>query len=107
MAPSRIEMLRDYVTGSPEDARARYFLATELHKAGDWAAALEQYGKYFELGAVDEGYGYRNQAECFFRLGKPEEGRAACKRGIEAALAHHHEGLAEEIEGVLEEHGRG
>ena len=101
----RLRMLREFVERNPDDPRARYFLATELHKSGDWAGAEEQYAAYFALGASDEGYGYRNHAECLFRTGRDEEGRAACERGIEAALAHRHDGLAEEIQAVLEDLG--
>jgi hypothetical protein len=101
----RLGQLREFVERFPDDPRARYFLATELHKGGEWAAAAEQYEAYFALGASDEGYGYRNHAECLFRTGRAEQGRAAAERGIEAAIAHRHDGLAEEIRGVLEDLG--
>lgn len=103
MASDRLQKIREFVESNPEDPRARYFLASELHKSRDWAGAAEQYAAYFALGAVDEGYGYRNHAECLFRLDKAEEGRAACERGIQAALAHGHDGLADEIRSVLRE----
>lgn len=103
MTADRLRMLREFVERFPEDARARYFLATELHKAQDWENAAREYAAYFELGASDEGYGYRNLGESLFRLGRIDEGREACERGIEAALRHRHDGLADEIRGVLED----
>jgi hypothetical protein len=105
VSTDRLETLRQFVERDPDDPRVRYFLASELHKAGDWSGAAEQYAAYFALGASDEGYGYRNHAECLFRTGRAEEARVACERGIEAALAHRHDGLAEEIRSVLEDLG--
>ena len=103
MTADRLRMLREFVEHFPEDARARYFLATELHKARDWEGAALEYAAYFDLGASDEGYGYRNLGECLFRLGRSDEGRLACERGIEAALRHRHDGLADEIRSVIED----
>jgi Tfp pilus assembly protein PilF len=105
MADSRLDQIREFVERSPSDARARYFLATELHKSKDWARAAEQYAVYLELVPDDEGVGYRNYGECLFRLGRPEDGTAACRRGIDAAVAHGHDGLAEEIRSFLDEIG--
>jgi len=105
MTTDRLRTLREFVERFPEDARARYFLATELHKTKDWAGAAREYAAYFDLGASDEGYGYRNLGECLLRLGNEEEGRLACERGIEAALRHRHDGLADEIRSVLEDLG--
>jgi hypothetical protein len=107
MANDRIERMREFVARSPEDARARYFLASELFKVRDFAGAAKEYAAYFALGADDEGYGYRSHAECLFRLGRHEEGRESCRKGIEAALRYRHDGLADEIRSLLDELGGG
>lgn len=97
--------MRELVARSPEDGRVRYFLAHELLRAEDWSGAAEQYEAYLRLEPADEGTGHKNLGMCLARLGRDDEARAAYGRGIEAALAHHHEGLAEEIRVMLDDLG--
>lgn len=103
MENDRIAQMRKMVETHPDEPRARYFLAHELFRAEGWLAAAEQYEAYLRLTPDDEGAGWRNYGHCLARLGRVDEARGAYARGIENALAHHHQGLAEEIRESLEE----
>ncbi len=102
MSGSRIEALRGMVERFPDDPRARYFLGHELFKAEDWAGAAEQFATYLRLSPDDEGAGWRSLGLCLERTADPEGAAAAYRRGIDAALAHHHDGMASEIRLLLE-----
>jgi tetratricopeptide (TPR) repeat protein len=94
--------MKEIVARVPDDARSRYFLAHELFKLEDWQGAAEQYEAYLRLQPDDEGVGYRNLGASLVELGRREEAARAYRRGIENALAHHHEGLADEIREMLQ-----
>ncbi|HZN54906.1 MAG TPA: tetratricopeptide repeat protein [Candidatus Polarisedimenticolaceae bacterium] len=100
--PSRLDKLRELVERSPRDPRARYFLANELFRAGEWSGAAEQLEAYLALEAGDVGAALKSLGLCLERLGRVEAARGAYERGIEAALRHHHDGLAAEIRFLLE-----
>ncbi len=102
MASSRIDRMKDLVSRFPEDPRARYFLAHELMRAGDWAGAAEHYEAYLRLEPGDEGAGYKNYGRCLEELGRLADAAQAYRRGIDSALSHHHEGLADEIRELFE-----
>ena len=95
--------MREIVERNPLDARARYFLANELFRAGEFAEAAEAYGEYLRLEPGDEGVGFRNHGLSLERTGRADDAAAAYRRGIEAASARGHEGLAEEIRSLLRE----
>ena len=99
---SRLDKLRALVSASPEDARARYFLANELFRAGDWAGAAEQLEAYVALGPGDEGAALKTLGLCLERLDRIDAARDAYRRGIEVALRNHHDGLASELRFLLE-----
>lgn len=101
MSELRIQKMREAVEKFPEDPRPRYFLGHELLRAEEWAAAAEQYEAYLRLEPHDEGTGHKNLGLCLARLDRRADAAAAWRRGIEAALAHRHEGLAEEIRSLL------
>lgn len=100
---ARIARMKEVVARFPEDPRARYFLGHELLRSEEWAEAAEQYEAYLRLEPKDEGTGFKNLGMCLARLGRREDAAAAYRRGIEAALSHHHEALAEEIRELLSE----
>lgn len=102
MSSSRVEQMKELVSRFPEDPRARYFLAHELMRSKDFSAASEQYEAYLRLDQGDVGSGYKSYGLCLVELGRATEAAEAYRRGIESALAHHHEGLAEEIRMLLE-----
>jgi len=98
----RLERLRSLVAAQPDDPRARYFLATELFRAGDWEGAAEHFGVFIGLSGGDDGAAYRSLGASLERLGRREEAAEAYRSGIASALGHGHEGLAEELRGLLE-----
>ena len=99
---SRIDKLRALVAAAPADARARYFLANELFRAGDWAGAAEQLEAYVALGPGDEGAALKSLGLCLERLDRIDAAREAYRSGIETALRYNHDGLASEIRFLLE-----
>ena len=103
MGSNRVDKMKDMVARSPEDPRPRYFLAHELFRSGDWAGAAKHYQVYLDLAPDEEGAGYRDYGQCLERLGRSQEAAEAYRRGIQAAHAHRHEGLAGEIAFLLEQ----
>jgi len=97
---SRIDALRDLLQESPGDPMTRYMLATELYKAGRFAEAAQELETYLKT-VEDEGAAYRILADAYLQTGKKKEARWALRQGAEAARAHHHEGMAEELEEKL------
>jgi tetratricopeptide (TPR) repeat protein len=93
--------MKEFVSRFPDDARGRYFLGNELIRAGDWAGGAEHYAAYLRLEPADEGTGYKNYGRCLEELGRKAEAIEAYRKGIDRALTHHHEGLAEEIRLLL------
>lgn len=103
MSPGpRTKKLEEMVERFPDDARARYFLAHELFREEDWAGAATHYDAYVRLAPGDEGSALKNLGLCLERLGRTAEAAGAYRRGIDAALAHGHEGLAQEIRFLAE-----
>ena len=102
-ADDRMERIRRMAEADPGDPRPRYFLAQELFRVERWAEAADAYRAYHDLAPDDEGVGWRNLGTCLLRMGDPDGAEAMYRRGIEAARAHHHEDLANEIEELLEE----
>ena len=102
MGSSRIETLRAMVVRDPGNAAARYGLASELVKAGQYEearAALLDYLKMHD----DEGAAYRLLALANEKSGRLDEAREAYRRGIEVAERHGHWGMADEYRVKLED----
>lgn len=96
MTSPRIETFRAMVARAPDNALARFGLANELLKAGEWQEAAEQLEGYLAA-HEDEGSGYGRLATALEALGRKGEARAALLRGIAAAQRHGHPGLANEL----------
>jgi len=102
MTTPRLDTFRALVARSPDDPRARFGLANELLKAGLHAEAAEHLRTY--LGSHDdEGNGWSRLAEALDATGDADGAREALRRGIEASRRHGHPGMANELEGRLEE----
>jgi E3 SUMO-protein ligase RanBP2 len=99
---SRLESFRAMVAANPENALARFGLATEALKAGEHAEAAEHLQAYLAR-HDDEGNAYGRLAEALTALGRLEEARAALRSGVETAERHGHPGMAAEFESRLEE----
>ena len=99
---SRLESFRAMVAANPENALARFGLATEALKAGAYEEAVEHLRAYLARQA-DEGNAYGRLAEALLALGRPDEARDALRQGIDAAHRHGHPGMAAEFEERLDE----
>ena len=100
---SRLDALRSLVDRSPQNAAARFGLATELLKAGLWDEAREHLEAYLAA-HDDEGNAWGKLADACEQLGRPEEAQAALRKGIEASMRHGHPGMAAEFEERLEQY---
>ncbi len=100
----RIQALRDLLAKDSKDPTTRYMLATELYKQGQYEEAVDQMESYLKE-KQDEGAAYRILSDAYARLGKSNEARWALRQGIQAARAHHHDGMADELEDRLKELG--
>jgi Flp pilus assembly protein TadD len=105
MSEDRITQMRQLVSQFPDEPRGRYFLAHELFRREQWEEALTHYDAYLRLTPSDEGAGWKNYGIALARVGRSDDARRAFERGIEQARTHHHEGLAAEIQELLEEIG--
>ncbi len=102
MSEQRIDALRRMVEKKPEDARARFGLATEYERLGRWEEAVRELESYLAL-TDDEGNAWGRLGHALRQLGRDEAARAAYVRGIEASNRHGHPSMAAEFEEVLEE----
>ena len=102
MSDSRIEALRNMIEKDPKDALARFMLANELYEAGDHEATVKELEAYLKL-KEDEGAAYRTLGDALVQLGRKKEARWAFRQGAEAARAHNHFAMADELEKKLQE----
>lgn len=102
MTNPKLDTFRAMVRTNPDNPLARFGLANEALKAGEWEEAREQLELYLAR-HDDEGNGYGRLAEALVRLGRQEEAGAALRRGIEASRRHGHPGMAADLEARLDE----
>jgi predicted Zn-dependent protease len=102
MSPSKLETFREMVRRNPGNALARFGLANEALKAGEWDEAREQLESYLAQ-YDDEGNGYGRLAEALVRLGRTDEAAEALRKGIAASVRFGHPGMAAEFEQRIEE----
>jgi predicted Zn-dependent protease len=100
MATSRIEVFEQMLAGDPTNTMVMFGLAKEYEKAGEEAKVIELLERYLAI-ANDEGNAYGMLARAFERTAQTEKARESYQRGIEAAQAHGHPGMAEEYKGIL------
>lgn len=100
---SRIETIKQLLAEDPKDPDLHLMLGTELRNAGRFGEAVEALRAYLALmpATADVGAAYRDLGICLDRLGQKDEGRETYRKGIEAAIRHHHMGLQSEIEDLL------
>ena len=96
--------MRHMVAANPENALARFGLATEALKAGAYDEAVENLRAYLAR-YEDEGNAYGRLAEALIALGRPDEAREALRTGIDTAHRYGHPGMAADFEEKLEELG--
>lgn len=93
----RLSTMRAMVAKQPANPLARFGLANELLKAGLHADAVEELAAYLAL-HDDEGNGWLRYADALHALGRHDEARAACAKGIDAATRHGHGTMVAELE---------
>lgn len=102
MNADRIEALRRMLERRPDDARARFGLAAEYERLGQWPDVVRELEAYL-ASAEDEGNAWGRLGHALRQVGRDEEARAAYTRGIEVALGHGHPSMAAEFEETLED----
>jgi Flp pilus assembly protein TadD len=100
MPADRIATLQRLLEKNPADARARFGLALEHEKRGEWEEAAGQLRTYLAA-ADDEGNAWGRLGHVLRELGRDEEARTAYRTGIDAARRHGHPTMAMEFEEVL------
>jgi Tfp pilus assembly protein PilF len=84
MSINRIEALQRILAQNPANSLARYGLAMEHVKAGDYATAVGQFRALLEADP-DYTYAYFHAAQTLEKLGLIDEAREMYRLGIEAA----------------------
>jgi predicted Zn-dependent protease len=102
MPNPKLDAFREMVRKNPTNVLARFGLANEAIKAGEWEEAREQLEAYLAQ-HDDEGNGYGRLAEALVRLGREDEAKEALRRGIAASLRFGHPTMAGEFEARIEE----
>ena len=99
---SRIEALRTILQTSPNDCFVRYGLAQEYVKAGDDAAAIDEFARILE---IDSSYqaAYYHAGKAYQRLGRFDEARAAFEQGVEVSIANGNAHARSELQAALSE----
>lgn len=82
MATNRLDMLKQMLSENPDNTFARYGLAMELVKSGDFAEAISEFSN---LLAHDDSYAaaYFHGGQAYEKLGQIEEARQMYEKGIE------------------------
>ncbi len=97
-ANSRIEALRSLLAQSPDNCFARYGLAMEYVKAGQFEQAMEEFAA---IVAKDPSYSaaYFHGGQTLEKMGRIEEAREYYRRGIDHAADPH---ARSELQGALD-----
>ena len=97
---SRIEIFEQMLTGDPANTVVLFGLAKEYEKAGDDQKLIDTLERYLAA-ADDEGNAYGMLAHAYERTKQNDKARETYQRGVEAAMAHGHPGMAEEYQQLL------
>ena len=79
----RIDNLRSFLAGRPDDRFARYSLALELHKAGKVEEALREMRELLRRHPTS-GAGHYQHGQILLAAGRAEEARQAWTAGLAA-----------------------
>ena len=102
MTGDRITALEGMLAARPTDARLRFGLAVEYEKSGRIEDAVRELRAYLDQ-QEDQGNAWGRLAALLSGLGRTDEARAACLRGIDQARKHGHPSMAAELESSLED----
>ncbi|HSW49349.1 MAG TPA: tetratricopeptide repeat protein [Bryobacteraceae bacterium] len=84
MPLERLQALKDILAQNPADALARYGLAMEYIKAGEFDLATAEFRLLTAL-KPDHAYAYFHAGQTLEKLGRREEARQTYREGVEAA----------------------
>ena len=101
MATNRMEVLKSMVEQNPRDSFARYGLAMEYAKQGDWEEAIAEYRALLEHNP-DYAAAYYHGGQACEKLGRIEDARAMYERGIEVTSRTGDQHTRSELEAALE-----
>ena len=101
MAASRTEIFEQMLAVDPNNTPVLFGLAKEYEKAGEDAKLIETLERYLAI-ADDEGNAFGILARAYERVKQSDKAREAYDRGIKAAMAHGHPGMAEEYRSILQ-----
>jgi len=106
MPSDRLEALKSILAQNPGDALARYGLAMEHVKAGEYEQAVAQFEELIKL-KPDHAYACFHAGQTLEKLGRIEAARQMYRQGIEAAGrkgdAHARDELQAELDRLGEE----
>jgi predicted Zn-dependent protease len=100
MSTSRIDIFKQLLESDPVNTNILFGLAKEYEKAGLHQELIETLHQYVAL-SDDEGNAYGMLARAYERVGQRSKARESYQRGIDAAAAHGHPGMAEEYRMTL------
>lgn len=98
----RIQALRSILKQNPADRLARYGLAMEYVKTGEYEAALREFETLLAA-APDYLYAYFHAGQVLEKLGRIEEARNMYQQGLGAAAAAGDRHAQSELSGALEQ----
>ena len=84
MSNPRVEVLRNVLSARPEDSFARYGLAMEHVKAGEFEQAVAEFRTLISYNP-DYNYAYFHGAQALEKLARIEEAREMYRAGLAAA----------------------
>ena len=97
----RLEFFARAVEADPDQARAHFGYAVELDRVGRLEDAVTEYRRYLELSS-DEGNAWQRLGVALAALERRDEAADAFLAGIDAAVAHGHHGMADDLRDLLE-----
>jgi tetratricopeptide (TPR) repeat protein len=98
--PSRIEMLRGFITQRPDDPFPQYALALEYKNGGDLAAAWETFSSLIDRHG-DYVAAYLHAGNTLVALGRRGEARAVYESGLAACARKGDSHASGELAGAL------
>jgi Tfp pilus assembly protein PilF len=102
MPVDRLETLKKFIETNPGDCFARYGVAQEYLKRGEYENALDQFTRIFEI-KPDYQAAYYHGAKTYEKLGRLEEARATYRKGIEVASRSGDLHAQSELQAALDE----
>ena len=101
MSISKLEKFKNLLEKNPNNPLAHFSLANECYKMKMFKETINHIENYLKL-KDDEGAVYRMLAESYIELGMIQEAKRSYELGIQAALKHGHESMAEEFQDAIE-----